>query len=579
MRQIHGENLFHLNWLYGVFERVWIPMAVNKNANQPVEKSDLINIAILLSISLGIGVYLIATTVLISQDGTLHIELAQILSSGQVDSIKGQPLGYSFLVCVAHKLFGFFGNSCSVYGWIYSAQTVTLLCRLLTLIALYFTGKLLLGRKESFWAILILIMLPYPARFGSDVLKDWPHLLFLSIGFLFLLLGANRRKLYAFGVAGAAAGLGHMIRAECTQIIIYGVLWLTANFFWKKRIISRPQTLAAFALLLIGFTIPSVPYWMTGGPAFPPQIKELFNSSGNACPNEEECLSVRFESSDKQTAAISIGDAAKGFAMLGKKVSENLSVFFVPALFLGMYHHLRRQVRYREDFLILAFTLFNITIMVLLYCIRGYISKRHCMPLVALTIFYVPSGLQIIGNWLAGRFFKVKSDNNSSLEKQRLCFLVLVVTGLCICLPKLLRPMRMEKQGYRDAAKWLKDNTTQGDIAAVPDKRISFYAERNGLEYEDANIPAEVVCVVKNVRNEEEKLNFEKLFPGRAMQEELWFWTDTRKKKEKLVIYRIMRPKASAPAIGFGPPQSAQIRVGLLAFPQKHKRNRPCQDV
>lgn len=543
-------------------------MTVNKNTNQLVQKSDLINIAILLSISLGIGVYLIATTVLISQDGTLHIEFAQILSSGQVDTIKGLPLGYSFLVCVAHRFFAFFGNSCSVYGWIYSAQTVTLLCRLLTLIPLYFIGKLLLGRKESFWAILILIMLPYPARFGSDVLKDWPHLLFLSIGFLFLLLGTKRRKLYAFGVAGAAAGLGHMIRAECTQIIIYGVLWLTANFFWKRRIISRPQIVAALALLLIGFTVPSIPYWRTGGAALPPQIKELFNSSDNAYPNEEQFLSVPSGWSDKQMAAISIGDVAKGFAMLGKKVSENLSVFFMPALFLGMYHHLRRQVRYREDFLILAFTLFNITILVLLYCIRGYISKRHCMPLVALTIFYVPSGLYIIGNWLADRFSRVKSEDNGSLEKQRLFFLVLVVTGLCICVPKLLRPMRMEKQGYRDAAKWLKDNTAQGDIIAVPDKRISFYAERNGLEYEDANIPAEVVYVVKNVRNEEEKLNFEKLISGRAMQEELWFWADTRKKKGKLVIYRITQPKASVPATGFGPPQSAQIKVGLLAFPQ-----------
>ena len=52
-------------------------MIVDKTTNRFAEKGDFINIAILLEIALGVGMYLIATTVLIARDGVFYIELAQ----------------------------------------------------------------------------------------------------------------------------------------------------------------------------------------------------------------------------------------------------------------------------------------------------------------------------------------------------------------------------------------------------------------------------------------------------------------------------------------------------------------------
>ena len=114
-------------------------------------------------------------------------------------------------------------------------------------------------------------------------------------------------------------------------------------------------------------------------------------------------------------------------------------------------------------------------------------------------------------------------------------FFVLLVIGMAICLPKLLRPMRIDKQGYLDAAKWLKENTKPEDIVAVPDRRISFYAERKGLRYDDKRVSEKVKYVVKIVKDKDEKPEF-----GRTAQERHSVWMNKREKKKRIVIYEVL---------------------------------------
>ncbi|MHC4687838.1 MAG: ArnT family glycosyltransferase, partial [Planctomycetota bacterium] len=229
-------------------------------SEQVVKKQDFIHLAVLLTIALGIGVYLIATTVLIAKDGVFYIERAQNFSNDPIGIIKAHPPGYPFLIFIAHKFVGLFSNSSSTQSWIYSAQSITLLCRLLALIPLYFIGKLLVGGRKSFWAVLILVILPHSAKFGCEAIREWPFILFLSMGFLGLLIGANQPKWWILGLVGLSAGLGYLIRHESAQLLVYGFIWLTLCMFWPKLCrLSRRKIFIALALLLIGFAIPAVP--------------------------------------------------------------------------------------------------------------------------------------------------------------------------------------------------------------------------------------------------------------------------------------------------------------------------------
>ena len=125
--------------------------------------SDLLRLGVVAGLCLLIGVYLILTTVLIARDGVFYIGRAQAIDENPLAVARGHPPGYPFLLWIAHQAAASFAPHDSTMLWVYSAQGVTLLCRVLALVPLYFLGRLLVGARDSFWALLILVVLPYPA--------------------------------------------------------------------------------------------------------------------------------------------------------------------------------------------------------------------------------------------------------------------------------------------------------------------------------------------------------------------------------------------------------------------------------
>jgi hypothetical protein len=495
-------------------------------------KGDAGNLLILVCAASVIGIYLIATTVLISKDGVFYIERSQKLSSDTINIVKTHPPGYPFLIFTAHKLATVFGAGSSALVWVYSAQAVSLLCRVLSLIPLYFIGKLLVGSNKSFWATLILIILPYPAQFGSDVLREWPHVLFLSGGFLMLLLGAKHGRCRMFGAAGFAAGLGHMIRPECAQLVIYGVLWILLRLLVPKHNMNKRALLGALAFLLLGFAIPVTPYMAARGHILPEKLRSYFILS--ALSGTEKIQQSRIDGSENNwTASIMPGKTVEAVGVFARDMSDNLLHYFVPALLIGVYVRLRQksEIGDIEKFFIPAFVLLNVMMMIMLYRHWGYISRRHCLPLTVMLIFYVPAGLEILAKWIDDKFPGNRVQNN---RHSRRYFFVLLVIGVGICTPKLIKPLGAEKRGYRAAAQWLMENTRREDTVAVPDSRISFYAERIGLVYKE-DIPENAKYVMRIVRDGGEEPDV-----GGSMREEISLWVDEHKKSRKIVLYKVL---------------------------------------
>ncbi|MGB8225664.1 MAG: hypothetical protein WCE45_02175, partial [Sedimentisphaerales bacterium] len=126
---------------------------------------------------------------------------------------------------------------------------------------------------------------------------------------------------------------------------------------------------------------------------------------------------------------------------------------------------------------------------------------RHTLVLIILLVFYAPIGLQKSAIWLRHVFFRNANSISAAEKSEKSWFLILVFTGLSICAPKLFRPIRMEKQGYRATAMWLRANTNGTDIIAVPDIRMTFYAEREGVVYENENSPSNALYIVRILKN------------------------------------------------------------------------------
>ncbi len=496
----------------------------------------IIHISILLTVAVCIGTYLVSTAVLIAEDGTAFIEYAKNLETSPIKAMKkrSQHPGYPLLIIAAHKILETEQDSPSLQNWIYSAQTAALIFRLLTVVLLYFTGEKIVGQRFSFLAILILILLPDAAEYGSDALSDWPHIFFLSAGFLLLIWAAVSRKWWLFGFSGIAAGMGYLIRPECAQVVVFGSLWLVVQVFYSGRVISRCKAVFALALLLAGFLAIAGPYMKLKGAVFPKkQLVQLAPNIQSSKVYEQEIKSC---SNNIYAADFSPSDIVKAWGKMVQRVGETLMWFFVPALLIGIYKHFeKRKWCEPERFFFIALMTFNVLVLTLLYCKFGYMSRRHTLPLVVLTIFYVPVGLDVFACQLGKKFSKTANQSPAVKANTDIWFLVLLVTGICICSLRLLEisPIRIEKQSYREAARWLAENTDEKDIIAATDIRIGFYSGRRSVKYNGQVIPKEAQYIVKVLKDEQNTLTDKEMLKIKEV-----FSVEGKDRKYKVVIYR-----------------------------------------
>jgi 4-amino-4-deoxy-L-arabinose transferase-like glycosyltransferase len=489
-----------------------------------IEKTDLKNIAILTLVNLIIGIYLISTMVLISKDGTLYINSAkQFAIQNLIEATRNIEVcpAYPFLIYSAHKTAGLFTHNESLQRWIISAQAVSLLSKLIASIMLYFIGSFFVGRKKAFWGVLILSLLPDAAEYGSDALSEWPHIMFLTIGFLLLLWGSKYRKSWMFGLVGIVAGLGYLVRTEGCQLVLYGGAWLVYNLLKPQEKMKRIRAIDALILLVAGFAVIAAPYMKLKGYVFPDQTL-LKLPAILSINNNSMCTSVIY------TSGLQLSKTT-GNKTITKNICETLVFYFVPGLLVGCWYYFRRTSKSPEQaFYSMAFIALNIIILLWQSSWLNYLSRRHTLTLIVFTIFYIPIGLEIMAGWICA---KTSKGNSIRENKKQRCFYVLLFIGIAICLPKLFKLTSTQKYGYRETASWLSKNTFPTDIIATPDKRITFYAQRQGVEYsENTEITTDADFIVKIIKNSDEKFESDKY------KEKYETWVDKKKAKRIIVI-------------------------------------------
>lgn len=673
------------------------------------------NLTILIAVALVLGAYLTATSTWISRDGVFYIDQAKAIAHDPLQVVRTYPAGYPFLLFAAHRVGALFGADESAAAWVASSLAVTGLLRLLALIPLYFLARMLVGPRKSFWALLILVILPYPAHNGSDVLREWPFVLFLALGVWLLFVAVRSRRWWLFGVIGLDVGLGYLIRPECAQVIVYGLIALVVVSLAEPQV-RAAALVKAGALLLAGFAIPAAPYvalaglpttaklpvptvneapviasvggrtargaairfevnagsllempieafdpeghsvglsivgvpvgsqpvyrlrlvrngdrlwtisnrqkdslltddrpgvwdyegigcyayaepnaavgllpvygfwsaaqgrhfytlsesqretlaesdpesrWQSEGVAFyafgedhPPAdaiavyrfrnpdgesiwaveglVRDEFawyahagfappaglSLDGNVVrwrPGPEQqgshqvnvivddgrlqdCQLIRIEVVDAEPAHAGVarlGDAGGSLALLRvanlifRSISDNLMQYFLLPLCVGLWYRLRYEAGPYERALMIAIVTVSVALMVGRYLwIQPVVARRYSLGLIALTIAYVPVGLDVIAQWLARLVKSHSRQAPSERTLQRRWFCLLVVVGATICLPKLVAREDDKNSAYLAAVRWLRDHTAADAAIAVPDCRIGFYAEREYVLYE-----------------------------------------------------------------------------------------------
>ena len=368
--------------------------------------------------------------------------------------------------------------------------------------------------------------MPYPAEMGSDAIREWPHLLFLSTGLLLFVLAVKLEKKWLYGVAGSISGLGFIIRPECAQVIVYALVWLCIQLIKPPADGSRLKTTLAIVILIMGFCIPTAPYVKATGRILPKKVKKLI--SIKHVEQHEELVD---KNGIMSVYTCSVGNIVKGTGKLFERVNENLMYFFTLPALIGVYSYFKRTKKRFKTFLPASFIVFYLIIMHLLYYDYSYISRRHCLPLAVMLVFFVPDGLDILSKWLSRNVFKSLSFAREGSGK---LFVALLVLGIMIGVPKLLTPLGSDKEGYIAAAKWLKENSPKDASVFCADSRVGFYADRKNLRVlDESDLPSELYLVEFTKYGEETKTheigNVNKQYSG---------WVDPKEERKRIAIYK-----------------------------------------
>lgn len=428
------------------------------------QRKTIKDLILLVSVCLGVGAYLIVTTVVISVDGVIYVERAQQLTTnfGKIVNLN-EPPGLPILVWGFHALTQFDNGSDSLARWIYAGQVGVLCCTAAAVITLYLLGRTWFDAKTAFWGVLVLIMLPYPAHWGADILRDWPHVFLLFAGLLLLYRAIERQRSIMFLGAGLVSGLGYVVRPECAQVVLYGAVLFVlqaACAFRRKEPIGKAWK---YAFLAFGFLSVFLLLASQQKRVVPDKLDELLNV--DATPAAGSMTSPLNEKTVQQAGGSGILGMIEAIGNLLKGLSENLLYYFTVPAAIGFYLFVKES-RSSMQRLFIGMILVFYTIVLLTLDMRwGYISRRHLLPLTAIFCFFIPAGTE----WLARRLFA---------KQWRMAFYVLIGVGLLICTPKLLRPPGYDKKTYREAARWVADHTPANAAIYSCDNRIPFYAER-----------------------------------------------------------------------------------------------------
>ncbi len=450
---------------------------------------------LLVGASLLIGAWRIHTTVVVARDSVTYIEMAQQLASEPLAAVQRRPVGFPAMILLVHRAMTAIVERPGVEGWILAGQVASLLSQMLAVVVLYYLGRHLVGPVHSAWGILILLLLPLPARMAGDVLRDWPNVFLLSMGFL-LLLRAPLGRVWWYGLAGLVAGLAGLVRTEAVQLVVYGLGWLVWSGVWGEGREMRRRLAACGMVLVAAYLAVQGPYLVARTSNVPYELEVIFPDriQGAAAAGGEAWTSDLASRQVKVAAEAGAGGglpAAVGADLappldianeIFQETGELLLWVHLPALLVGLVYRQRRGAGPRERFFFRALIAVNLALLVSRYFLVGpQISARYVLPAVALLHFYIPVGWQMIGAAAERRFGR---DGTRSRGAESACpgwnraGVVLMVLAMAVCLPKLLAPYRQEKKALRSAASWLREHSPTGVRVASEERLVNLYADR-----------------------------------------------------------------------------------------------------
>jgi hypothetical protein len=453
----------------------------------------------------------IARTTLPAQDGLKFIRIArQFQERPAIDVIRDSdrhPLYPAFVALAEPLVAALRGHGPET--WRIAAQGVAALAAIAAVFPLYSLARGLFPEWIAALAALLFVLLPLPSEVGRDTLSDSLGLLAtlwaLRLAAVALSREAGRRT--AFVGCGIAAGLGYMARPEVVVVPLAVVATRLLDRDWspaplRRAVVELSALSVAFLTLLGGYALAkgevSEKLALRYGaglarPCAPVRVARPWLPPGLDDPRwdfspKEETLPGEASTPVPSTPLAAIGALVARWA---EGLGGFLGLFAIwGAVRAGV---LRTQVARQEtptrdspvaetvpprlrSLLTIYLALYSLALVRHLLTL-GYLSDRHVLPLVAVSLPWAAAGVALCFGQLA------LTSGWSQRRTRRVGTALVVLISLVVLAAPPWKPRHHSRWGHWAAGRWLQEHATPAQ--AILDTRgwASFVANRPCYDY------------------------------------------------------------------------------------------------
>ncbi len=441
----------------------------------------------------------ISQTLLPAQDGLKFIRIAREFQSHPWDEVirtsDAHPL-YPALIAAAEPAVQLFTGP-GPAAWRTTAQIVAVLASIALILPIYGLSRMLFDRRIACMAAALAVLLPRAAELGHDTLSDSLGLL---CTFLALWLGAlalPRANWRLAALAGLTAGIGYLARPEVALVpCAFALCWLVGLIRDPRpRSIARlPALVSLFCccLLVVGA------YTLVKGEVSEKLAVRLTISAGSNHQKPHKARDPlprglddpRWDFSPKEEGErIPIHGAANAIGRIVGKWWEELCWLFAVMTVWGLVRqrHIRTLCIDPEPDessqavrrLLLIFAVIYVLALVRHSVLLGYLSGRHIMSLVHVSLPWAAAGSFVCARGIAT---KLRWTEKTRVRAAVLAGCLTVVASIVVQMqPSHLN--HLSRSGHWAAGRWLAENAEAKELVLDTRGWAKFVSGHPGYDY------------------------------------------------------------------------------------------------
>jgi 4-amino-4-deoxy-L-arabinose transferase-like glycosyltransferase len=459
--------------------------------NKLSEKQQLL---LLLIMALIIRLYAAFHTPVIAKDGTIYLQNALLISSGEFSKgLEGYPPVYPTLVAIFYKMMGDSERA---------GQAVSVIFGTLALFPFYGLSKEIFGKKIASVASIFFVFQPFLVQHAGEIISESTYI-FFYLSTLYMGWKALRDEKGVFYFCfGLLAALAYLTRPEGIGLLVGFLIWLPIYLRLARQRFSF-RLCGGVLLAIIPFVILVTPYLLhvretTGEWRLnkkrnmvvdsglhkaikkePPRIDLPSDSQAPIDPEESLSQKAPVGQSRISIELNGLFEFMKGFikTLILSLIKFTGILHVVLFIFVIVLLIQRKFFSYHFEG---ELFLFFFAILYFLGMALLYVSGRHLLQVVSLFLPWSAAGLLE----LAERF---GSGVNINIEVRDLRMKVstsalLIALTIGILLPKTLASHRADKLSLKEAALWIKSQKVSSPAILSTDSRVAYYAEGRHIQ-------------------------------------------------------------------------------------------------